>query len=90
MLTLAVPPHLEGPLCDWMARDPKGAQQMLDLAIAGTIEAVLVQTRPPLSDAEFDGLLDQRDDEWEEDGGPKGMVPADDILSRDDIYGDHP
>jgi hypothetical protein len=90
-ITLEVPPHLEGPLRDRIARgDAAEVQRLLAEAFAPTVAVLLTQAPPPLSDAEFEALADQLTDEWEADGGPKNMVPADDIISREDIYGDHP
>jgi len=88
-ITLEVPSHLEGPLRERMARDGDAeVQRLLDAAFTCALQTMLAPTPPPLSDAEFEALADQLTDEWEADGGPKDMVPADDIISREDIYGD--
>ena len=90
-ITLEVPPHLEGPLRDRMARDGDAeVQRLLEAAFACALQAMLVETPPPLSDAEFEALADELTDEWEADGGPRDRVPADDIISREDIYRDRP
>ncbi len=78
-ITLEVPPRLEGPLRDRMARDGDAeVQRLLEAAFACALQAMLVETPPPLSDAEFEALADELADTWEADGGPKNMVPADD------------
>ena len=90
-ITLHIPKHLEGPLRDCLVRgDAAAAQRMLADAFAPTVAAMLNEAAPPLSDAEFEALADQLADEWEADGGPKGIVLSDEAISREGIYGDHP
>ena len=89
-ITLEVPPHLEGPLRDSIARgDAAEVQRLLAEAFAPTVADMLKQEPPPLSDAEFEALADQLADEWEADGGA-GIVLPDEALTREGIYGDHP
>ena len=89
-ITLEVPPHLEGPLRERMARDGDAeVQHLLEAAFACALQAMLVETPPPLSDADFEALADQLTEEWEADGGA-GVVLSDEAVSREGIYGDHP
>jgi antitoxin ParD1/3/4 len=89
-ITLDIPPQLEAQLREGIARgDAAAVQRLLADAFALTVAAML-NAAPPLSDAEFEALADQLADEWEADGGPKDIVPADRILTREDIYEDHP
>jgi hypothetical protein len=88
-ITLELPPQLEGQLRDALAQGDLGtARRLLADALMPTIEAMLREAEPPLSDAEFEALADELADEWEADGG--GVVLPDEALNREGIYQDHP
>lgn len=89
-ITLEVPPHLEGPWRDCMARDLNIAQQILNAAFVGALEVALTQTRLPLSDAEFEALADELADHMEACAGEAAARLPDEAITREGIYGDHP
>ena len=89
-ITLEVPPHLEGPLRERLARDGDAARQLLDAAFASALEAMLAQTPPPLTDAEFEALADELADHLEASAGDAAARLSDEAITREGIYGDHP
>jgi hypothetical protein len=89
-ITLHIPKDLEGPLRDCLVRgDAAAAQRMLAEAFAPTVAAMLNAAAPPLSDAEFERLVNELDALCEADGS-KDIVLSDEAISREGIYGDHP
>ena len=90
-ITLEVPPHLEGLLRDRMARDGDAeVQRLLEAAFACALQAMLVETPSPLSDAEFEALADEMADHLEACAGEAVAHLSDEAITREGIYGDHP
>jgi hypothetical protein len=90
-ITLEVPPHLEARLREYLASgDPADVQGLLAAAFASAIEAILsARERVPLSDAEFEALMDELDNR--EAGAEVGpAIHPDETFNRESIYGDHP
>ena len=90
-ITLEVPPYLEGPLRERMARDgDTEVQRLLEAAFACALQAMLVETSPPLRDAEFEALADEMADHLEHCAGEAVAHLSDEAITRKGIYGDHP
>jgi hypothetical protein len=85
MITLDLPPEVVQRLREVVAeRDAEAVGRLLLDALTPAL-AALPQPQPPLSDEEYEQILAELDELTKD-----VPVPADPILTRESIYGDHP
>jgi antitoxin ParD1/3/4 len=90
-ITLELSPELQAKLQESIScGDAAAAQRVLSEAFAPTVAALLAETPPPLSDAEFEALADELADHHEACAGDGATFLSDEAISREGIYGDHP
>ncbi|MFL5341608.1 MAG: hypothetical protein ACJ8F7_15805, partial [Gemmataceae bacterium] len=67
-----------------------GVRDILAQFLVPAVEALLLESQPPLTDEEFEALADQLADEMAADRGPDAVPLSDYAVSREGIYEDHP
>ena len=90
-IVLELPPDIEGRLRESVTHgDTEAVRRLLTEALIPTVEALLQEGPPELTEAEFEAVADQLIDELTADRGPNAPALSDDAISREGIYEDHP
>jgi antitoxin ParD1/3/4 len=90
-INLELSPDIEVRLRESVAHgDAETARRLLVEALTPTVEALLREMPPELTEAEFETATDQLADELRGDLGPDTPSLSDYAISREGIYEHHP